>query len=118
MNHHEPAALPWSGRCRCDRVEIRVTQPPIMSAICHCRGCQRMSSSAFTLTLMLPSDGLELVRGEVVVGGMRGDDLQHLFCDHCKSWIFTRVEAYGVTNLRPTMLDSAAWFAPFIETFA
>ena len=33
------------------------------------------------------------------------------------SWIFTR--AHGIdqfVNLRPTMLDDASWFVPFIET--
>lgn len=76
-----------------------------------------MSSSAFSLTLMLPADGLELVRGEVVIGGIRGPELKHMFCDHCKTWVFTRIEAFGLINLRPTMLDSRGWFAPYMETF-
>ena len=76
-----------------------------------------MSSSAFSLTLMLPIDGLEIVRGEVVVGGMRGPELKHMFCDYCKTWVFTRIEAFGLTNLRATMLASSDWFVPFMETF-
>lgn len=113
----EPNALPWDGGCRCDRVRIRVTQPPLMSAACHCRGCQRMTSSAFSLTLMLPAAGLLVVEGEPVVGGIRGPDAGHMFCDFCKTWVFTRIEAYGLVNLRATMLDSAGWFVPYMETF-
>lgn len=76
-----------------------------------------MSSSAYSLTLMLPANGLEVVAGEPVVGGLHGADASHQFCDHCKTWVFTRIPQFGVINLRPTMLDSASWFSPFIETY-
>ena len=33
------------------------------------------------------------------------------------SWLFTRPEGIDqFVSLRPTMLDDASWFAPFIET--
>lgn len=76
-----------------------------------------MSSSAFSTTLILPADGLDLVRGQAVRGGMRGPDLHHMFCDLCKTWVFTRVEAFGIVNLRATMLDAIEWFVPFMETY-
>jgi hypothetical protein len=89
----------------------------MLSAACHCRGCQRMSSSAFSLTLMLPAPGLEILAGDPVVGGLHGADAVHQFCDFCKTWVFTRIEQFGMANLRATMLDEARWFVPFIETF-
>lgn len=108
--------LPWEGRCRCGQVVVRVTQPPIMSSACHCTGCQRMSASAFSLTLMLPARGFEVVAGEPVVGGLHGGT-RHMFCGHCMSWMFTRPEGLDwLVNLRPTMLDDSVWFEPFIET--
>lgn len=112
-----PDALPWDGGCRCDRLRVRVTMPPLLSAACHCHGCQRMSASAFSLTLILPISGFEVLQGEPVVGGLQGVDAQHMFCDHCKTWVFTRAEQFGVVNLRPTMLDAASWFVPYIETY-
>ncbi|HEY5819855.1 MAG TPA: GFA family protein [Mesorhizobium sp.] len=33
-----------------------------MTAACHCTGCQKMASSAFLLTAMLPADGFEMAR--------------------------------------------------------
>jgi hypothetical protein len=34
------------------------------------------------------------------------------------SWMFTRPEGFDMfVNVRPTMLDDATWFSPFIETF-
>ncbi len=76
-----------------------------------------MSGSAFSTTLILPADALEITSGEPVLGGMHAADLAHYHCDWCKSWVFTRPPAeYGIVNVRATMLDDATWFAPFMET--
>lgn len=110
--------LPLEGGCRCGRVRVRMTKPPLVTAVCHCRGCQRMSASALSTTITLPVDGLEVIAGETVAGGLHGDDAQHRHCDWCKSWVFTQLPAaYGAVNLRATMLDDAAWFVPFMETY-
>jgi hypothetical protein len=110
--------LPMEGGCRCDRVRIRVTQGPLMTMACHCLGCQRMSSSAFSLTAMFMADAFEVAKGEVVIGGLHGPDAQHYFCAHCMTWMFTRpAVAPHVVNVRPTMFDDHAWFAPFVESF-
>jgi hypothetical protein len=108
--------LPWEGGCRCGQVRMRVSAPPILTMACHCKGCQRMSASAFSLGAAIPSEGFLVIQGEPVIGGLHGAN-RHYFCPHCMSWIFTR--AHGIdtfVNLRPTMLDDASWFAPFIET--
>lgn len=111
--------LPWTGGCRCGRVRFRVTKPPLVTAVCHCTGCQRMSASAFSTTITLPADALEVTQGETVTGGLHGAEAQHQHCDWCKSWVFTRLPAeYGAVNLRATMLDDATWFAPYMETYA
>ncbi|HEY5818892.1 MAG TPA: GFA family protein [Mesorhizobium sp.] len=109
-------ALPLTGACRCGRVKIRATKPAFMTAACHCTGCQKMASSAFSLTAMFPADGFEVTEGETVIGGMHGDFLHHNFCAHCMSWMFTRLEGRDFVNVRPTMFDDNGWFRPFIET--
>lgn len=107
--------LPWKGGCRCGRIRIAVTEPPLLASACHCRGCQRMSSSAFSLTLTIPAEGFSVIEGEPVVGGLHGPT-RHYFCWYCKTWMFTRPEGFDAfVNLRPSMLEDHAWFAPFIE---
>ena len=111
-------ALPMEGSCRCGQVRIRISAPPLLTMACHCRGCQKMSASAFSCSAAIPSRGFEMIEGEPVIGGAHGDDTNHYHCPHCKSWMFTR--AVGMdqfVNIRPTMLDDAGWFAPFIETY-
>ena len=112
-----PGPLPWDGHCRCDAVRFRVVAAPIATAVCHCRGCQRMSSSAFSLTLMAPTGGVEITRGELVPGGLPGGDLKHRCCDRCKTWVMTEIEAFGLLNVRAALLDDAGWFVPFLETY-
>jgi hypothetical protein len=109
--------LPLSGSCRCGRVDIRVTKPPLATSACHCRGCQKMSSSAYSLTAIIPADGFAVTKGEPVIGGLHGPDTHHFFCGHCMTWMFTRPEGMPFVNVRPTLLDDTAWFRPFMETF-
>ena len=109
--------LPAEGGCRCGKVRMRITAQPLITAACHCTGCQTMSASAYSLSAVIPSKGFAVTDGEPVIGGLHGST-RHFFCGYCKSWMFTRVEDMDwFVNLRPTMLDDASWFTPFIETF-
>lgn len=110
--------LPREGGCRCGRVRLKVTKAPLVTMACHCTGCQRMSSSAFSLSAAIPADGFEVTEGETVIGGLHGADSQHHFCGWCMSWMFTRPQGMDwFVNLRPTMLDDTSGIAPFIETY-
>lgn len=110
--------FPWKGRCRCGQVGMTISAPPLLTMACHCIGCQRMSASAFSLSAAIPAEGFEVTKGEPVIGGLHGDTAQHHHCPHCLSWMFTRpaAAAGAFVNIRPTLLDDASWFVPFIET--
>jgi hypothetical protein len=109
--------LPWDGACRCGQVRVRITALPILSMACHCTGCQRMTGSAFSLSVAIPSTGVAVTQGEPVIGGLHGAT-HHLFCPHCMSWMFTRPEGMDwFVNVRTTLLDHPGGLPPFIETF-
>ena len=106
-----------AGSCRCGRVRIEITAPPLFTSACHCRGCQKMSASAYSLSAAIPSEGFRVTQGEPVIGGLHGPAIRHHFCPHCMSWLFTRIEGMDFfVNLRATMLDDTGWYTPFIET--
>ncbi len=108
--------LPAEGGCRCGKVRFKISQAPMVVLACHCRGCQRMASSAFSLTAIIPAAGFEVTQGEPVVCGLHGAS-KHYACGYCMSWLFTRAEGMDeIVNLRPTMLDDASWVAPFVDT--
>lgn len=107
--------LPWEGGCRCGRIRLRISSPPLLAAACHCSGCQKMTASAFSLSIAVPAEGFEILAGEPSIGGLHGPD-RHYFCDWCKSWMFTRpADMDAFVNLRVTMLDDHGWFVPFAE---
>jgi len=109
-------SLPREGGCRCDRVRFRVTAPAIFTSACHCKGCQKMTASAFSLSMAIPTDGFAVIAGETVIGGLHGH-LQHHFCAWCMSWMFTTAEEMPFFNVRTTMLDDPSGFEPFLETW-
>ncbi|HKD55290.1 MAG TPA: GFA family protein [Steroidobacteraceae bacterium] len=95
---------------------MRITAPPLITMACHCKGCQRMSSSAYSLSVAVPSDGFAVIAGAPVIGGLHGP-LQHYFCPYCMSWMFTKPPGMDwFVNVRASLLDDAEMFAPFIET--
>ncbi len=107
--------LPWAGGCRCGQVRLKVSAPPVITMACHCAGCQKMSASAYVLTMMVPASGLEITAGETAPGGLQ-QTLDHRFCAFCKTWMFTRADPTGqFVNLRPTVLDDHNWVEPFVE---
>jgi hypothetical protein len=110
---------PRQGGCRCGRIRFAVTATPLVTMACHCRGCQQMTASAFSLSAAIPTSGFALTKGEPVPGGLQEGSLQHAFCPHCKSWVFTRfVGMDHFVNLRSTLLDEPGdWTTPFVETF-
>lgn len=108
--------LPIEGGCRCGRVRMRISAPPLLTMACHCVGCQRMTSGPFSLSAAIPSPAFEVIQGEPVIGGLHGSP-RHYFCGWCMSWIFTKAEGLDwFVNVRPTMLDDPRWCRPFIET--
>ncbi len=49
--------------CMCGQVRMRVSVPPVMTMACHCKGCQKLSASAFfSLTAMIPSEASRCCR--------------------------------------------------------
>jgi hypothetical protein len=110
--------LPWNAACLCGQVKMSVSAPPMIAMACHCTGCQKLTSGAYSLTLMIPPGGFEVVEGEPVIGALHRENAQHHYCPHCKSWLFTTSPfLQGATNFRPTMLEDASWVTPHLEAF-
>ncbi len=110
--------LPWSASCLCGGVNMRVTQPPMIAMACHCSACQKLTSGAYSLTLLIPHEGFEILSGEPVIGGLHRAELQHFFCPHCKNWLFTRPQGMPFVNFRPAMLEDSSWVQPYAESGA
>ncbi|MCM2402838.1 GFA family protein [Rhizobium sp. S153] len=106
---------PFEGSCLCGAVQIRVTAPPLLTLACHCRDCQKLSASAYSLTTMFPSDSFSC-KGELIEGGLFSSGRTHYFCKSCLNFIYSQIgRAHQRINLRTSVLNEAASFEPYVE---
>ena len=116
----DEALLPLAGACRCRAIRYEVTETPLFSFACHCTDCQQLTSGAFSLGLAVPATGF-------VLGGTphewqkiadSGGWSRQFTCPVCTGWTHTMTEnAPGAVIIRPTTLDSHAWFRPIAQIF-
>lgn len=87
----------------------------MLTLACHCRDCQKLCASAYSLTTMFPSDGFSC-SGDLIKGGLGSDGVTHYFCKSCLNFIYSQITgAEQRINLRTSVLDEAAHFEPFVE---
>ena len=103
------------GGCRCGQLRFRITAPDMLTMVCHCRGCQRMTGAPFSVSAIVPGGAFEDTAGEPVIGGLHGE-VKHYHCPRCLSWVYTVPPTpMPMVNVRATMLDDAQAFTPYVE---
>ena len=45
--------LPQTGGCHCGKIRYEISEAPQLVYTCHCTDCQRLTSSAFSMGLVL-----------------------------------------------------------------
>ncbi|WP_027967353.1 GFA family protein [Halomonas halocynthiae] len=50
---------PLEGSCQCGGVTYRLLEAPLKVIVCHCNACQKLSTSAFSITAMVRASALE-----------------------------------------------------------
>lgn len=106
---------PFKGSCLCGSVQVGVTGPPLLTLACHCRDCQKLTASAYSLTTMFPFDSFSCT-GELIIGGLGSSGPAHYYCKSCLNFIYSQIGgADQRINLRTSVLNEAATFEPFVE---
>lgn len=106
---------PFEGSCLCGAVRISITAPPLLTVACHCRDCQKLSASAYSLTTMFPRNSFSC-DGELTTGGLHSVGRTHYFCKSCLNFVYSQIlGADNRVNLRTSILNEAAMFEPFVE---
>jgi hypothetical protein len=106
--------LPLEGGCQCRAVRYAITGRPIVFYLCHCRECQRHTSSAFGESLRvrkadLSVDGrLSQTRRVSDAGNVR----LGLFCPDCGVRLYHATEGSETVNVKAGTLDDARWLVP------
>ncbi|MFA7555192.1 MAG: GFA family protein [Spongiibacteraceae bacterium] len=81
---------PIHGECQCGGVKYELLEPPLVIAACHCRECQKLSTSAFSITAFVKANSV------VFTGEMRdwsrssfsGNISAAKFCPTCGNRIY------------------------------
>lgn len=60
----EAIKYPLEGSCQCGGVTYQLLEKPLMIVACHCRECQKLSTSAFSITAVVMADSIEF-KGEM-----------------------------------------------------
>jgi hypothetical protein len=83
---------PYEGDCQCQSIRYRCSALPFVAYTCHCRACQRLTSSAFATCMQVPAEALELIKGSPSTGVRESDSGKTLrtdFCSICGTALFT-----------------------------
>ena len=52
--------LPQTGGCQCGAIRYEITEEPQLVYTCHCTDCQRLTSGAFSLGIVVPERAFRL----------------------------------------------------------
>src|ERR1700693_5829279 len=106
--------LPQTGGCQCSKIRYEITEAPTLVYACHCRDCQRLTSSAFSMGIVVAEAGFRLSGVEPrplqrVAGS--GITIMRWFFPECGSWVAGRARD-GVIRVRAGTLDDTSWLRP------
>ena len=110
--------VPMLGGCNCGEIRYRVTRAPLTAYICHCHLCQKRTGSAFSMQIVIPAYGFELLAGtpmqkeRILPSGKRNVSL---VCPSCYSRISTKREDSPAIGIRAGTLDDTGWIKPVAQ---
>lgn len=80
------------GRCHCGAIGYEAEVEPASVNIGHCLDCQRLSSSAFRVSIAVPAERFRLFRGkprQYVKVAESGAKRVHALCETCGSPVYS-----------------------------
>ena len=108
--------LPAKGSCQCGSVNYEVTDEPIATVACHCMDCQKLSTSAFSVSMILNRSGFRMLSGELKSWERptaSGRVAVCWFCPDCGNRIFhADPEMPDVIRLKPGTLEDTSVLDP------
>ncbi|WP_066556005.1 GFA family protein [Croceicoccus bisphenolivorans] len=109
-----------TGSCLCGGVTYSLSAPPVFTAICHCRHCQRQTGSAFSLVTGFPVAAYDQSGPTQVYHDTSetGRKLERHFCGICGSAVLSRIEPLAdLVLIKSGTLDATEDLQPVVEVF-
>lgn len=108
-----------TGSCHCGEVRYQAEVDPQAVGICHCTDCQRLTGSAYRVTVAALPGRFRLLAGEAKCYRKTGDSgrpSDQFFCSSCGSPMW-RESADGEIGLRLGCIDQREVLAPTHQSF-
>jgi len=109
--------LPQTGGCQCGSLRYEITEAPRLTYACHCTDCQRLTSSAFSMAVVVAGEAFRLTKGEprpLQKTADSGRVSTRWVCPECGSWICGAPRP-GSRNVRAGTLDDTSWLRPTVH---
>ncbi len=105
-----------AGSCLCGAVRYESDAEPVVTAICHCKHCQKQSGSAFSVIVAVPKGALKLQGRPLAVVNDVGESSQPVmrkFCPDCGSPVLSDVTTTPTLDwVKAGTLDDATCIQP------
>lgn len=104
-----------TGRCQCGKLRYQFQGLPLTCYACHCTDCQSASGSAFTLSMIVNNEDVNITQGDIAINSFehKGNLLNRYHCEQCGAGIWYRADSIpGISALKPGTLDETDWFKP------
>lgn len=107
-----------TGGCQCGSIKYELTGTPKMLYICHCKDCQKQSSSAFGMSLRMDPHDIAFLQGEnrLKTWDTRGEDgaiKRCAFCPDCGTRIIHGSDDPDEEiSIKAGSLDDTSWLDP------
>jgi hypothetical protein len=109
-----------SGGCLCGAVRYEASWPPVATAVCHCKNCQKQAGSALSVIAVFPRDGLSIT-GDLTLYEDKGESglpVWRRFCGKYGSPVTSDTpgaQEQGIIFLKAGTLDDASDLAPTLH---
>lgn len=107
---------PYPGGCQCGQIRYELQSEPLTLYVCHCKECQKQSSSAFGMSMRVLREAVVILQGQPkdwTREANSGRSVQCFFCGDCGTRLFhQRDHNPNVMNIKAGTLDDTAWLNP------
>lgn len=108
------------GGCLCGKIRYSSNSEPFMTALCHCKNCQKQAGTAFSVVVGVPKPSLTITGTPKSFAdtGESGKPVHRNFCPDCGSPITTVVDAMpDLIFIKAGTLDDTSKLKPTMEIF-
>jgi hypothetical protein len=111
---------PLQGACQCGNVTYTLSAPPLMIVACHCRECQKLSTSAFSITAIVKAETITFkgTMSDWSRSADSGNISAAKFCPQCGNRIYHyNPQDKSTLKLKPTNLSDTRIIKPTVHAW-